>query len=197
MEWPVEPGEFVVVNPFNHIVVVTLDDDLRLPLEGLALYGKSRTENLGVERVVVNTVSNMNIRVVVVCGEEIHGHMAGQAIFALWENGVGKDRRIVGAKGAIPYIQNLPPHFIERFREQVEVVDLIGVVDEDELARQIGKIAAKKHASFEGEELDFDKYLLKPESAVSGALNLGDCEVSLSPEYDIKYDTATGKVSSG
>ncbi|MFH1788987.1 MAG: tetrahydromethanopterin S-methyltransferase subunit A [Candidatus Altiarchaeota archaeon] len=196
MEWPVEPGEFVVVNPCNHIAVVTLDDDLSLPTDALALYGKSRTENLGVERVVVNTVSNPSIRVVVVCGEEIHGHLAGQAIVALWENGIDDKRRIIGAKGAIPYIQNLPYHFIERFRQQVEVVNLIGVVDEERLADEIGRLAGKKYAAFAGEDLDFDKYLLKPESAVSSSLNLGDCEVSLSPEYGVKYDTATGQVSS-
>lgn len=197
MEWPLEPGEFVVCDPGKHIVVVTLDDDLSLPEEFLACFGKSRTENLGVERVVVNCVSNPCVRVVVVCGEEIAGHMAGQAIVALWMNGIDKSRRIKGAKGAIPYIQNLPGEFIDRFRKQVRVIDLIGVVDENVLSRDIRKIASDKLDCFQGDELDFARYLLKPESALTGALDLDGVEVSLLPEYDLRYDPGSGQVKVG
>jgi tetrahydromethanopterin S-methyltransferase subunit A len=196
MMWPIEPGEFVVCDPRKHIAVVTLDDDITLPADVLAIYGKSRTENLGVERVVLNTISNPNIRVVVVCGEEIHGHMAGQAILSLWRNGVDEKRRIIGASGAIPYIQNLPPHFIERFREQVEVVDLIGVADEKRLRAKLEELSKREFTAFSGEELDFGEYLLKQESALTGSLGLEEFEVSLSPEYGIKFNTRSGKVSS-
>jgi len=195
MEWPLEPGEFVVGNPEKHVAVVTLDDDLSLPTEALAIYGKSRTENLGVERVVLNTISNQNIRVVVVCGEEIHGHMAGQAIIALWKNGIDEAKRIVGALGAIPYIQNLPESFIKRFREQVEVVDLIGVTDEKRLKSKLLGLASGNLHRFAGEELDFAGYLIKPESALTESLQLEGYEVSLSPEYAVKYNTRTGKVA--
>lgn len=195
MEWPLEPGEFVICNPENHVAVVTLDNDLSLPTEALAIYGKSRTENLGVERVVLNTISNQNIRVVVVCGEEIHGHMAGQAIIALWKNGIDDAKRIVGALGAIPYIQNLPASFIQRFREQVEVVDLIGVTDEGKIKAEVLGMVSGNLRRFSGEELDFSGYLVKPESALPDSLRLEGYEVSLSPEYGVKYNTRTGKVS--
>jgi tetrahydromethanopterin S-methyltransferase subunit A len=194
MDWPIEPGDYVVCNHLNHIAVVTLDDEITLPLKFIALYGKSRTENLGVERVVLNTVSNRNIRVVVVCGNEIHGHMAGQAIVALWKNGVDENRRIIGARGAIPYIQNLPDKFIERFRKQVELVDLIGVVDENVLRETLGELAKRDFKPFLGEELDFEKYLIKPESSFTQAFDLREFEVCLSPEYGIKGDTRKGRI---
>jgi len=194
MDWPVEPGEFVVCDPKAHIAVVTLDDDISLPANLIALYGKSRTENLGVERVVVNTVSNQNIRALVICGKEICGHNAGQAILALWENGIDQGKRIVGAEGAIPYIQNLPVEFIERFRLQVELVDLIGVVDELVIGDRIVEVSKKNLKAFEGDELDFEGHFIKAESALTDTLDLSGCEVSLSPEYDIKFNTITGEV---
>lgn len=195
MDWPLEPGEYVIVDPKKRVAVVTLDDEVDLPLECVALYGKSRTENLGVERVVLNVISNPNIRFLVVCGSEIHGHLAGQAIVALHENGIDDRKKIVGAKGAIPYIQNLPEHFIERFRCQVmEVADLIDVVDEERIGGVVRELAARKTGPFEGEVIDFDKYLIKAESALAESLDFKENEVYVSPEYGITLDTVSGRI---
>ena len=67
-------------------------------------------------------------------------------------------RSIIGAEGAIPYIQNLPLSWIERFREQVTLVDLIGVVDEREVAGEVASWTAKRLPAFRGPELDFSSY---------------------------------------
>ena len=41
----------------------------------------------------------------------------------------------MGSRGAIPFIENLSPEAIDRFQRQVEVIDRIGLVDEDEIER--------------------------------------------------------------
>jgi len=127
--WPPLPGEFVVGNPENCVAVATCGSHMSdFPLgAGASLTGPCKTENIGIEKLVANLVSNPNIRFLVVTGMEVKGHITGQAITAFHKGGIDADGRIIGAVGAIPFIQNLDADAIARFQEQiVEVVDLIG-----------------------------------------------------------------------
>lgn len=45
----------------------------------------------------------------------------------------------MGSKGAIPFIENLSKEAIERFQQQVEVIDRIGLVDEGEIEEIVRK----------------------------------------------------------
>ena len=67
-------------------------------------------------------------------------------------NGV-KDNRIVGATGAIPYIENLNEEVMERFQQQVEAVDLIGVEDMGEITAKIKECAAKDPGAFDADPM--------------------------------------------
>jgi tetrahydromethanopterin S-methyltransferase subunit A len=126
--WPPLRGEYSVGDPNNSIAVVTLASQLHIM--GAAIVGPCKTENLGVEKVVANVISNSNIRFLMICGAESKGHLPGDAIMSLHRNGMDEKGRIIGSRGAIPFIQNLPPEAINRFRKQVQVLDLIGLEDE-------------------------------------------------------------------
>ncbi|APH39836.1 methyltransferase [Methanohalophilus halophilus] len=112
--------------------MVTLASSMPL-FEKAAIWGSCKTENLGAEKVVMNVVSNCNIRYVLLCGGESRGHLAGQTLKALYENGIDEDGRILGSEGAIPFIENLEIETIQRFRKQVELIDRIGLTDLDEI----------------------------------------------------------------
>ena len=64
------------------------------------------------------------------------------------KNGIDPQGRIVGSKGAIPFIQNLPPEAISRFQEQVELIDRIGLVDVEEIE---ALVARHKREPYPGE----------------------------------------------
>ena len=96
---------------------------------GAALAGTLQTENIGLEKVVCNLVSNPNIRYLIVFGPESPGHLVGDAIVALAKNGMDARRRIVGTNAPTPYLFNIPSEFVERFRKQITVIDLIGEGD--------------------------------------------------------------------
>ncbi|MFH1721311.1 MAG: tetrahydromethanopterin S-methyltransferase subunit A [Candidatus Altiarchaeota archaeon] len=192
--WPIEPGEFIVYDPKKSVCVCTLEDDLDMPTDGLAGSGKLRTENLGVERIVVNTISNPHIRFLVVCGREIKGHRAGQSLIALWRNGLDDKKRIIGAKGAIPYIQNLPPEFVGRFQIQVEVVDLIDEKDPGVFTSMLRDLIQRKPKPFEGPALDFGDYWGGVSKSDVELIELGESEVSVAPEYDLVWDVEKGIV---
>jgi len=135
--WPPVRGDYVVGNPEARVAVATLASQIKAT--GSAIYGPCKTENLGVEKIIANIISNCNIRFLLLCGAESKGHLPGDAILALRENGIDSQGRIVGSRGAIPFIQNLSPEAVLRFRDQVQVVDCIGLEDEERIAELVEK----------------------------------------------------------
>jgi tetrahydromethanopterin S-methyltransferase subunit A len=125
--WPPVRGDYHVCDPLARVAVVTLASPIAV--QGAAIFGQCKTENLGVEKIVANVISNCNIRFLILCGLESRGHMPGNTILALHKNGIDDQGRIIGSGGAIPFIQNLPVEAIRRFQDQVELIDRIGLVD--------------------------------------------------------------------
>jgi tetrahydromethanopterin S-methyltransferase subunit A len=130
--WPPVRGEYVVGDPFARVAVVTLASQLHI--RDAAISGPCKTENLGVEKIVANVISNCNIRFILLCGAESKGHLPGNTLLALHRNGIDEQGRIIGSKGAIPFIQNLAPDAILRFQMQVVLIDFIGLEDEAKIA---------------------------------------------------------------
>jgi tetrahydromethanopterin S-methyltransferase subunit A len=147
----------------------SIEQLVRVAVEsGAALAGTLQTENIGLEKVICNVVANPNIRFLVVCGPETPGHLVGDAILALASNGVDAGKRIVGAKAPTPYLFNVPSEFIERFRQQVAVIDLI-----DEGSPEVLRQAVA--ACYQEEPTPFRGYVLSdpgayPEPPLSGKI---------------------------
>jgi tetrahydromethanopterin S-methyltransferase subunit A len=117
---------------------------------GAALSGTLQTENVGLEKVICNVVANPNIRYLVVCGPESPGHLVGATILALARNGVDERRRIIGAEAPTPYLFNIPPESIERFREQVTVIDLVDEGSPDVLREAVRACYQEEPTPFRG-----------------------------------------------
>jgi len=138
-DYPPEEGCYLRGNDFSPVAVVVIlkwrREETPPEIEGLvrtaaesgaALAGTLQTENIGLEKVISNLVSNPNIRYLIVFGPESPGHLVGDAIVALAKNGLDAGRRILGAKAPTPYLFNIPAGFVERFRKQLTVIDLVG-----------------------------------------------------------------------
>jgi tetrahydromethanopterin S-methyltransferase subunit A len=151
--WPVANGEYVVGNPESCVAVVTLGShglDQAAIDAGAAISGPCHTENLGIEKVVANYISNPNIRFMVIAGSEVQGHITGQCIKALYENGIGDDGGIIGAKGAIPFMENVGKEPVGRLQTQiVECIDLIDVEDKGKISDAIKNCISKDPGAFE------------------------------------------------
>jgi tetrahydromethanopterin S-methyltransferase subunit A len=126
--WPVAVGRYYVGRRDRPVAISTLGSvELMEQIgrrEEFAIIGKTFTENIGIEKVVQNIVSNPAIRFLLVCGPESQ-HKVGQSLIALKQAGVDSDGRIVGSLGKIPILKNLRREQIRRFQEQVEILDLI------------------------------------------------------------------------
>jgi tetrahydromethanopterin S-methyltransferase subunit A len=123
-----------------------------------------KTENIGVEKIVANVISNPHIRYIVICGEDIRGHRSGSSLIALNKNGIDKQHKIINAPGAIPYIENINNEAIDRFQKQIEIVDLIGVTNKEKIDKEIDDCIRKAPPSF-GEP--YIAIRIKPEITIS------------------------------
>lgn len=144
--WPPLPGDYYVVRYQAPVAVCTLNSESiarqlrdRVP-DGLAIAGTLHTENLGIERIIRNALANPNIRFLILCGEDTQqaiGHLPGQSLQSLFENGVDERRRIRGARGKRPVVKNVTVEEIEAFRRQVELVPMIGEQEEDAISERV------------------------------------------------------------
>ena len=167
--WPPLRGDYQVGDPFSAVAVVTLASPLII--KGSAIFGQCLTENLGLEKIVANVISNCNIRFLIICGRESKGHLPGNTLLALHKNGIDSQGRILGSRGAIPFIQNLPPEAIGRFQEQVELIDCIGLVDTETIE---ALVASHKKESFAGEP-----FVLFKRRTPARTMAAGDADLAL------------------
>jgi tetrahydromethanopterin S-methyltransferase subunit A len=143
--WPIAKGDFINGDPNNCVAVVTMGshlDEQGICAAGAAICGSCKTENLGIEKVIANIISNPNIRFLLTCGTEVKGHLSGNTMKALHKNGV-KDGRVVGAEGAIPFIENLKDDAIKRWQEQVTIVDIMETEDFGKIKAKIDELKAQ------------------------------------------------------
>jgi len=148
--WPISKGDFMSGDANNCGAVVTMGshlDEKGICDAGAAICGSCKTENLGIEKVIANIISNPNIRFVLTCGTEVKGHLSGQTFKALHANGV-KEGRVVKAEGAIPFIENLKDDAIKRFQEQVKIVDIMETEDNGAIKAKIAELKAQDPGAF-------------------------------------------------
>lgn len=149
--WPPHPGEFIVGNPGGNVAVCTLASHYLTAavISGsttVAIAGRCDTENIGVEKVVLNILANRNIRWLILCGQESEGHCPGDAFLKLKEHGTDTAMRIQQVSSRRPVLKNLNILDVSRFRRQVEVVNLIGNADPAEVLAAVRDCVARQTA---------------------------------------------------
>ena len=174
-DYPPEEGCYIRGNdrsPVAVCIILKWDQD-KVPPEiealvragaesGAALSGTLQTENIGLEKVICNIVSNPNIRYLVLGGPESEGHLTGEAIKALFENGVDDKKRIIGTESPHPFLFNISNEMIERFLEQLTLVDLQFQGDPNLVRNAVWACYQEEPVEFMGQELHDVGALDKP-----------------------------------
>lgn len=150
--WPPLPGDYRVLKYKAPVAVCTLNSsELAKQIAyqepaAVAIVGTMHTENLGIERVIHNTLANPNVRFLVLSGEDTKqaiGHLPGQSLMMLFQNGIDDRGRIIGAKGKRPVLKNISKEWVEAFRQQVEPVSLIGEERVDTLLETVNRLSVR------------------------------------------------------
>ena len=105
--------------------------------EKLCIVGKLETENIGIDKIIRNTVTNPAIRFLIVAGMEPKGHLSGRTLLALMDNGVDKAMRVIGSSAKRPVLKNVTIDEVNAFRTQVRVIDMIGCENAEEILQRI------------------------------------------------------------
>jgi tetrahydromethanopterin S-methyltransferase subunit A len=148
--WPNVKGDFHTGDANSCVAVVTMGshlDEAGICAGGAAMCGSCKTENLGLEKIIANIIANPNIRFILLCGTEVKGHLSGQSLDALHKGGVSGGK-IVGAQGAIPFIENLDDTAIKRFQEQVELVNIMETEDLGKIKAKMTELAGRDPGAF-------------------------------------------------
>ncbi|MCX6382950.1 MAG: tetrahydromethanopterin S-methyltransferase subunit A [Actinobacteria bacterium] len=180
-DYPPEEGRYIRGNdasPVALAIILNCEAD-KIPLEltnlvrvgaesGAALSGTVQTENIGFEKIICNIVANPNIRYLILGGPESAGHLTGEALKALMQNGIDSKKRIIGVKAPHPYLFNIPVEFVERFRKQIALIDLQFEGDPEVIRKAVWSCYQEKPVKFRGYNLyDIGAY---PEEPLSGKI---------------------------
>lgn len=137
---------YVRGDPTSPVAVCTLSSQELLRqlaaspiIDQVAIVGPLETENLGVERMFRSLLSLRHIRWLVVCGDETRQRRQGQAVRALFQNGVGAEGEILGARGPRARLPTLRSPEVNQVRRQVTLRDLIGISDLDRVAATVAE----------------------------------------------------------
>ena len=182
-DYPPEEGRYVRGNDGSPVVVVIVlncDAD-KIPPEieslvragvesGAALSGTVQTENIGFEKIVCNIVTNPNIRYMIVGGPESEGHLTGEALKSLILYGVDKKMRIKETSAPHPFLYNLPAELIERFRNQLSLIDLQFEGNPDLIRKAVWSCCQEEPVDFRGYSL-YDPGAF-PEPPLSGQITM-------------------------
>lgn len=141
--WPVQPGDYHVTNATKSTALAVLkkmdiaEPNLATVHSKIAIIGSITTENLGVEHIVKNLIANPYLRHLVLWGEDVEGHFPGNALLNLIDNGIDKNKRIIGAHGGRPVLKNLTEMEVQHLRRQIQFIDMIGRKDLVELENRL------------------------------------------------------------
>jgi tetrahydromethanopterin S-methyltransferase subunit A len=150
--WPITSGAYVIGDPAGPVAICTMtSNDLMQPLAtlpGVAIAGRVYVPNLGIEKIIRNVTANPRIRFLLLCGKESPVFHPGQALECLFANGIDTERRIIGAVGHLPVLQNISAARIAAFQHQVELVDATGQTDSAVIAAQVAGLLARNPGPF-------------------------------------------------
>lgn len=109
----------------------------------VAVAARLFSENRGIEKLIKYILDNPDIRYIVLCGKDTKGHLPGQALISLHKNGVDSEGRIIGALGRDPIFENVTRDDAEEFRKRIEIIDLMGIMDIDEISARIAGLVKR------------------------------------------------------
>jgi tetrahydromethanopterin S-methyltransferase subunit A len=202
--WPFIPGKYFVHDPEASVAVTTLGSvDLASAVsaeqpEGLCIVGKVETENIGIEKIIKNILSNKAIQFLICAGNEPPKHLTGATFLCLFANGIDEKQNIIGSPGMRPNLPNTSADEVARFRSRITAIDMVGETDPATIAARVTELARSAKAGETGliqpadpssveriQANDYDPKFIKLDKAGYFVINIVDDHL-LVEHYDYK-----------
>ena len=137
------PEEFFIGNSNSSIAICTLSSMNLLKkfansdvLDDISIAGRLLSENKGIDSILKYVNQNQKIKTIIVCGKEVLGHRSGHSLFQLYENGVDKNKKIIGSTSPDP-ILTVSKSQIQYFQKNITLVNLINTTDFEKILDKI------------------------------------------------------------
>lgn len=155
-DWPLMSGNYTVFNSDANIaILVPGDTEVEVPekiRDKIAIMGNCMTTQ-GLERVIINTLSNPNIRVFLIVGKDVTGFSPAQALEALHKEGIDDKNRVIGATCPRNKLSTLTKEVIEEFRQQIQKIKIL---DTSSLENEVNQITSEKFVPYKS-KIDLKK----------------------------------------
>ena len=102
----------------------------------ILIVGRLLSENKGIDTIIRFILCHPKLNLMIICGREVKGHQAGQALLSLYKNGIDNDGRIIGAKGPYPLLRSSQKD-IEVFRKQINKISDLTEIDDIEKIKNL------------------------------------------------------------
>jgi tetrahydromethanopterin S-methyltransferase subunit A len=97
-------------------------------MDKVALVGRLLSENKGIDAIIKFTLAHPELDRIIVCGREVKGHKAGQALLSLYKNGIDRNGRIIATASPYPILKSSMRN-VEAFRKQIVIINAVGTED--------------------------------------------------------------------
>ena len=101
-------------------------------MEKIAIVGRLLSENKGIDEIIKFTTNNQSVKYLLLCGEEVKGHLSGQTLIALKKNGIDQNKKVINAAAPYPFL-TCSNDEIEYFIQHINIIDKIGLKDIDKI----------------------------------------------------------------
>ncbi|MCI0445609.1 hypothetical protein L0152_20645, partial [bacterium] len=150
-EWPSIVGDYFVTDSTHStpVAITTLGSSelaeiiAQAAIAGVCIVGKTETENIGIDKIIKNTITNPHLHFLLLVGSDPKGHLPGATLKALFENGIDANQRIIESPGRRPFLRNVTLDEVEIFRKQIKLIDRIGISNPEQIASIVSEVIQK------------------------------------------------------
>jgi tetrahydromethanopterin S-methyltransferase subunit A len=135
-EYFVGGGKSVAVCTLSSMDLLERISQMSSVMDRVAVVGRLLSENRGIDAIIKFAIDHPGLERILVCGKEVKGHLAGQALVSLAKNGIDHRGKIVGALGPYPTLRSSPME-VAKFRERITVIDRVGLLDAEKIAELV------------------------------------------------------------
>lgn len=108
-------------------------------MNNILIVGRLYSENKGIEDLILYCTSHNSLKYLVVCGQDTKGHYSGDALVKIKLYGVNPRGHILNTLAPRPYL-TLKPETVEKFRKNIQIIDMRGVCKLEEIKRRVNNL---------------------------------------------------------
>lgn len=108
-------------------------------MNDLLIAGRLHSENKGIDKMIDFCINHPHLKYIILCGKDTKGHLPGDALISLFENGLNANGKIIGTNAPSPFICSQKENVI-KFKKQVSVIDMRNCFDINKISETICRL---------------------------------------------------------